>query len=30
MSPSWSPDGKQIVCEDVENDEFILLTLDLR
>lgn len=30
MSPSWSPDGTQIVCEDAENDEFILFTLDLR
>ncbi|MEA2076574.1 MAG: hypothetical protein U9O95_00985 [Candidatus Marinimicrobia bacterium] len=30
MSPSWSPDGTQIVCEDAANDEFILLTLDIR
>lgn len=30
MFPSWSPDGTQIICEDAANDEFILLTLDLR
>jgi len=30
MSPSWSPDGTQIVCEDAANDEIILLTLEIR
>lgn len=30
MSPSWSPDGKQIVCEDAANDKIILLTLEIR
>ena len=30
MSPSWSPDGTQIICEDAANDEFILLTLEIR
>ncbi len=30
MFPSWSPDGTQIVCEDAMNDEFLLLTLNIR
>jgi len=30
MSPSWSPDGMQIICEDAANDEFVLLTLEIR
>jgi len=30
MFPSWSPDGRQIICEDAANDEFILLTIELR
>lgn len=30
MSPSWSPDGKQIICEDAANAELILLTLDIQ
>jgi tricorn protease-like protein len=30
MFPSWSPDGTQIICEDAANDEFILLTLEIK
>lgn len=30
MNPSWSPDGQQIVCEDVANDNILILTLDIK
>ena len=30
MNPSWSPDGKKIVCEDAQNDEILILTLDIK
>ncbi|MCF7832093.1 MAG: hypothetical protein K9N05_00780 [Candidatus Marinimicrobia bacterium] len=30
MNPSWSPDGTQIVCEDVANDKLLILTLSIR
>ena len=30
MNPSWSPDGKKIVCDDAQNDNLIILTLDIK